>query len=114
MPKARITVVKKVAYNELFGGNPPALMNNIGPVPECSRLEVGQEFIVDTDRDSADSPNWEMPAGFCPWAFADMQRDISHILHGGSYPWMREKGVAVACCTDGLRPVIFKIEKIAD
>ncbi|RLB26553.1 MAG: TIGR04076 family protein, partial [Deltaproteobacteria bacterium] len=30
------------------------------------------------------------------------------------YPWLKQKGVAIACCTDGLRPVIFKLERIED
>jgi hypothetical protein len=45
---------------------------------------------------------------------ADIQRDISHILFGGSYPWIHDKGVIVTCCTDGLRSVIFKREGIED
>ncbi|MCH5156022.1 MAG: TIGR04076 family protein, partial [Clostridiales bacterium] len=24
--------------------------------------------------------------------------------------WIKEKGVAICCCNDGLRPVIFKLE----
>jgi len=27
---------------------------------------------------------------------------------------MKEKGVVISCCTDGLRPVIFKLERIED
>lgn len=102
MAKVKITVVKKVNNRELFGENPPATSN---VAPECDQLEVGQEFI---------SGEGECPPGFCPWAFADIHRDIIHILFGGSYPWVEEKGVAISNCTDGLRPVIFKIEKIED
>ena len=32
----------------------------------------------------------------------------------GSYPWIDEEGVAISCCTDGMRPVIFRIERIED
>ncbi len=102
MAKVKITVVKKVNSGELFGENPPAAFD---VAPECDQLEAGQEFI---------SGKGECPLGFCPWAFADIQRDIIHILFGGSYPWIKEKGVAISSCTDGLRPVIFKIEKIED
>jgi uncharacterized repeat protein (TIGR04076 family) len=32
---------------------------------------------------------------------------------GGNFdPWVKEKGTAIACCTDGYRPVVFKIEAI--
>ena len=102
MAKAKITVVKRVNNKELFGENSPAASND---PPECEKFETAQEFISDEG---------QCPSGFCPWAFADIQRDIAHILFGGSYPWMKEKGIAISCCTDGLRPVIFKIEKIAD
>ena len=71
----------------------------------CDVVKDGQEFIVD---------NHNCPPGFCNWAYADIQRDLVHILYGGYFPWMKEKGVAIACCTDGFRPVIFKIERIED
>ena len=44
----------------------------------------------------------------------DIQRDIFHTLYGGYYPWMKEKGVVISCCTDGLRPVVFKLERIEE
>ena len=102
MAKVRITVVKKVNVKDMFGGNPPAEFTS---APECEALEVGQEFI---------SEEIACPPGFCAWAFADIQRDIAHLFFGGDYPWMKEKGVTLACCTDGCRPVIFKLERIED
>jgi uncharacterized repeat protein (TIGR04076 family) len=33
-------------------------------------------------------------------------------MFGGNYPWQEEPGISVTCCTDGLRPVIFKVERI--
>ena len=102
MANVRITVVKKIHNKDMFGDNPPL---GFTAVPECDRLEVGQEFI---------SEECSCPPGFCYWAFADIQRDIVHLLFGGSYPWMKEKGVALSCCTDGVRPVIFKLERIED
>ena len=105
MPKIKITVVKKVSLKDLFGDNPPAAYDEGRVTPQCDRFEEGQEFVVD---------NHGCPPGFCNWAYADIQRDIAHILYDGYYPWMKEKGTTVSCCTDGLRPVIFKLEKIAD
>jgi uncharacterized repeat protein (TIGR04076 family) len=103
MPKAKITVVKKVSAKDLYGDSPPAAYDEEMVTQECNRFKMGQEFVVD-------SPN--CPPGFCNWAFADIQRDLVHILFGGYYPWMKEKGVAISCCTDGLRPVMFKIESM--
>ena len=105
MGKVKITVVKKANRKDLFGENPPANFDENRIAAECDRFEVGQEFEVDS---------LSCPPGFCNWAYADIQRDIVHVLFGGSYPWMEDKGVAVSCCTDGLRPVIFKIERIED
>ena len=36
----------------------------------------------------------------------------SVLRQGGNYdPWV-EEGVAITCCTDGIRPVSFKLERI--
>jgi uncharacterized repeat protein (TIGR04076 family) len=37
-------------------------------------------------------------------------------MGGGEYttPWVEQKGAAIACCTDGYRPVVFKIERIEE
>ena len=105
MAKVKVTVVKKVNNKDLFGENPPAVFDENMLTPECDRFDLDQEFVVDSPK---------CPDGFCGWAFADIQRDVVHILYGGSYPWMKEKDVAISCCTDGLRPVIFKIERIED
>ena len=74
--------------------------------PQCTVFTEGQEFIVYGDVG--------VPEGFCSWAFADMQRDITHLLFGGNYPWMTAPGTSLTCCTDGFRPVIFKLERIED
>ena len=102
MAKVKITVIKKIDRKEMFGENPPAATDGAS---QCERLETGQEFIFDGN---------ECPSGFCPWAFADIQRDLIHVLFDGSFPWIKEKGIGISCCTDGLRPVIFKIEKVED
>ena len=105
MAKVKITVVKKVNVKDLYGGNPPAAYDESHITPECRLFDLGQEFVID-------SPS--CPPNFCGWAFADIQRDLAHILFGGSYPWMKDKRAAVVCCTDGLRPVVFKLERIED
>jgi uncharacterized repeat protein (TIGR04076 family) len=58
------------------------------------------------------SKDLEMPDGFCSWAWADIHRDVAHLALGGNFPWIKEPGKMVSCCTDGLRPVIFKLERI--
>jgi uncharacterized repeat protein (TIGR04076 family) len=100
VPKVKITVVRKVNNRELFGDNPPL---GFTAAPECDRLKLGAEFL---------SEKGACPDGFCSWAFADIQRDIVHLQFGGNFPWMKQPGTSLACCTDGVRPVIFKLERI--
>ena len=102
MAKVKITVVKKIHNKDMFGDNPPL---GFTAVPECDRLELGQEFI---------SAAGECPPGLCSWAFADIHRDITHLRYGGDFPSMKEKGTILSCCTDGIRPVVFKLERIGD
>lgn len=102
MPKVKITVVKKIHNKDMFGDKPPVGFTNN---PVCDKVEVGQEYI---------SEGGACPEGFCAWAFADIQRDITHLRLGGDYPWIKEKGAVLACCTDGVRPVVFKLERIED
>jgi len=78
----RITVLKKLDRNNLFGGEPPIESME---EPICQVFDEGQVFEVGADG--------KMPEGFCTWAW-------------------RDKGKAVACCTDGLRPVLFLLERV--
>ena len=94
----KITVLKRELYKDLV--NVYAADKNLMP---CTKFKDGQEFILDTK---------DMPADFCSWAWADIQRDIAATFHGASFPWMEQKGAIISCCTDGLRPVVFKIERI--
>lgn len=102
MARVKITVVKKVHNRELFGDNPPL---EFTAVPQCDKLEEGQEFVSDEGG---------FPPGFCAWAFADIHREIIHLRWGGDYPLIKKKGAVLACCTDGVRPVIFKLERIEE
>ena len=51
---------------------------------------------------------------FCSEAWDAISRYIYTGLQGGSIMkgWMREKNTMITCCSDGTRPVIFKIERI--
>ncbi len=67
-----------------------------GPKGPCTRLADGQEFTV--------TSQWSMPEKFCEWAWADIRTYIPMVLGTGN-------AIAV-CCTDGFRPVFFKIERV--
>jgi uncharacterized repeat protein (TIGR04076 family) len=53
-----------------------------------------------------------MPEGFCPGAYTDLFRYILGLQSGANFPWMNEDGMVLACCNDGFRPVIFRLERI--
>lgn len=100
MYKIKLTVLKTAIYPELA-----EKYLSIGTeLKPCGSLKEGQEFIVDAFM--------ECPKGFCPQAWAALYPQMLTISRGGSYaPWTIKDGVEVGCCTDGLRPVTFLIEK---
>jgi len=92
--RVRITVLRKLFHKDLI-----ERYTDSGRGAPCSHFDEGQEFVA-----SADTP-WDMPDGFCGWAWADIQKIVWGMARGGP-------NVFVTCCTDGYRPVIFKLEKI--
>ena len=70
----------------------------------CPAFTEGQEFEV--------AAPFRVPEGFCAWAWADLRHDLLSLASGGSIPWIRQPGVAIVGCTDWLRPVYFKIERL--
>ncbi len=101
--KVKVTVIKKLSTSDIFGDDSPceATFEAV-----CQKFDVGDVFVIGEDG--------SCPAGFCAWAFADIQRDITHLRFGGDYPFIKEPGTAIQCCTDGLRPVFFKLERMPD
>jgi uncharacterized repeat protein (TIGR04076 family) len=88
--KTKITVLKRTLndeWNKEFRN---------GKMTPCNRFQDGQEFIIE-------SP-WSKPEGFCEWAWADIRTYI-HLVDTGKFETF------VSCCTDGFRPVFFKIAR---
>ncbi|MDQ1280930.1 MAG: hypothetical protein QG670_2193 [Thermoproteota archaeon] len=99
--KVKITVLRRFDPSEVFK-EPP--MPRIQPSVACSRNKDGQEFIVGEDG--------KISEGFCPGAWVSIYPSITLLRFGGDLPQFKEKGVDIQSCTDGLRPVIFKLERI--
>lgn len=70
----------------------------------CTRFKIGDEFIIEDHED--------IPKEFCRWAWGDIKKDILTVMYGGNFPWAKKEGVSIACCSDGVMPVVFKVEKI--
>ena len=104
-PSIRITIVKKWDMRELY--HKP--IDGVTPItdPVCGYFAEGQEFTIDFQKDDP-----LMPKGFCSGAWHDMFRWITALRHGGDFHWIEEEGTILVCCTDALRPVVFKLERL--
>jgi len=132
--KVRVSVIDKKLFPELQqqycavkeSGKCPCY--NVGDVFEFRRDEERDDFwhmgagtLVKeghTDDGCLQSPG-TMHCGkegvpFCSEAWDAISRYIYTGLQGGSIMkgWMARENEMIACCSDGTRPVIFKIERI--
>jgi len=105
MPKVRITVLKTTFHQDLVDEylQDEDFKKNFGT---CFVFEEGQTFI---------SEGWpSKPEAFCERAWPNIQHEVSMVMYGASVPWIEKPGYTITCCNDGLRPVIFKVERIPD
>lgn len=124
--KVKLTVIDKKLYPELqaqYCTDPAS--------GACPCYNVGDEFIF--ERYGTADDFWHMglntlkqtsntaegiaggPAfPHCSEAWDAISRYIYTGLQGGSIMrgWMKDERVMIACCSDGTRPVIFKIERM--
>lgn len=103
MKKCKITVLKRTFDPEL------AAEYGVEGLTACPMLKDGQEFHAD----------YACPDGFCNEAWKAIYQYVFALAHGcgndgGLFyygDWIRKAGVAICSCNDGLRPVIFKVER---
>ena len=103
MASVKITVLDKIARKDLqkeYG----TMDFKDSDDTTCDMFKTGDTFIFK----SGDG----VPAGFCPWAWADIHRDVVAVKSGANFRHIKSAGTQISCCTDGLRPVFFKIERI--
>ena len=124
--KVKVTVIDKKLYPELqarYCADPEA--------GACPCYNVGDEFVFERYGNADDF--WHMGlntltktsgdpdtiAGgpklpFCSEAWDAISRYIYAGIEGGPImkSWMKEENTMIACCSDGTRPVIFRIERI--
>ena len=105
MFSCKITVLRKSLFHDLAA---EYLNKDYQAISYCDFFEEGQEFVIDP----ASVPNDFSNA--CPWAWADIRKDILAIAYGGDIPGYRHKGITLSSCTDWFRPVLFKIERIGN
>ena len=102
--KCKITVLRRELYQDLadqYLADPQS--------GRCPYFQEGQEFLVDG------KSYFRMLNGeFCAEAWDCISRYVYTALNGGSImsDWTNDEKVMIACCNDGTRPVIFKLERI--
>ncbi len=100
MYKVKITVLRKVLYEDiadkyLTGGK---------EVGSCDYFEEGDTIIVEG--------MMQQPENFCPFAWRDIYPQVMAISRGGTFaPWDKKDYSHIVCCTDGVRPVTFLLER---
>jgi uncharacterized repeat protein (TIGR04076 family) len=102
--KCKITVLRREFFQDLakeYLANPAA--------GKCNLFDDGQEFILE----QGDFFHL-MDGKFCSEAWDAISRYVYAALQGGSIMrgWTKDEKVMISCCSDGVRPVIFKIERI--
>ena len=99
MKKCRITVLKRNLDEEL------ANEYGVKGLGKCPMHKEGQVYYAD----------YAKPEGFCDEAWKAIYQYVFALAHGSEVfyygDWTRKPGVAICSCNDGLRPVIFKIER---
>ena len=100
MKKVKITVLKTTLDAEL------AAQYGAEGLTACPMMKEGQVFYAD----------YAKPEGLCDEAWKAIYQYVFALAHGAGKDvfyfgdWIREPGVAIGSCNDGLRPVIFKRE----
>ncbi|MBE0635403.1 TIGR04076 family protein [Candidatus Bipolaricaulota bacterium] len=106
MPRIRITVVRRAVHKDLqdMHLDRDSFPQAYGP---CEVMQEGDTFFVE-------GPYPARPDAFrCHDAWIDIQRSLAAVMYGGNLPWIKQAGTTVASCSDGMRPVSFKIERVS-
>lgn len=106
--KCKVTVIDKKCfpdYQEQYLADPKS--------GACPFYQVGDEFIF--ERYGGEDTFWLAGDGTqCGEAWDCISRYIYTALQGGSIMrgWTNDERMMIACCNDGTRPVIFKIQRL--
>jgi uncharacterized repeat protein (TIGR04076 family) len=103
-PTCKITVLKTLYHQDLAEEYRRPDVHK-GP---CPFFKVGDEFTVNYLA--------ERPEGFnCDWAWHDIHKIIMVLMNNGNFgTWMKDEKTFITCCTDGTKPVVFKVERLAE
>ena len=110
--QVKVTVIDKKCFGDLqeaYLADPAS--------GACPCFEVGDEFLFRREGERDDF--WRLGGTLekpfpCAEAWDCISRYLYTALNGGSPMggWTNDERMMIACCNDGTRPVIFKIERI--
>lgn len=100
LKQVKITVVKVTFNSDL------ADKYAVAGYPPCLIHTVGQVFY---------SNGWQKPSGLCDYAWNSMRDMVLCVAQKGGYilgegNWLKHSDMAIVSCSDGIKPVIFKVE----
>ncbi len=102
MKKCKITVLKTMLNEEL------AKEYGCKGLGKCPFHKSGDVFYAD----------YAKPEGLCDEAWKAFYQYVFALSNGCGIlfqgDWIDKPGVAICSCNDGIRPVIFKIERMAE
>ena len=106
--ECKITVLETKVfsdYQEKYLANPHS--------GSCPCFKAGDTFHLKRTSEQDDFYHL-MNGKFCGEAWDAISRYVYTALQGGSimHKWTNDERMMIACCNDGTRPVIFKIERI--
>ena len=100
MKKVRITILKTTLQEDL------AEEYGVDGLTTCPLMSEGQVYYAD----------YAKPEGFCDEAWKAIYQYVFALAHGADKSlfyygdWIKNPGVAIVSCNNGLRPVIMKLE----
>jgi uncharacterized repeat protein (TIGR04076 family) len=94
----KITILKKLKVEDI---HKDYAKSNIPVV--CAKGQEGDEYI---------SKNCDMPNKFCIGAWEGLKSKVALLASGGNSPYVKQNGIAIHSCNDGLHPVIYKLERV--
>ena len=101
MVKVKLTIVKTFEPKDILGHE--FIRDDGRPIVPCG-YKVGEEYIVDE--------TGNMPEGFCHHAWYGLYKNVNILRNGGNFEGWTGKDMIYTACPDGIRPVIFKVERI--
>ncbi len=101
MNSVKITVLKR----EFFPDLAEEYLAEGAAAGACPIQKAGDEFLY--------TGGAEKPDGLCPWAWIDLYSSILTLYSGGDEnEWYKDGGTRIICCTDGVRPVVYRLELV--